>query len=264
VLCLEQVQDAKLLRQAARLLDRENQRLHEKIKALLAENARLRGEDSSAPLQRELAFLQELLAQRNRALFGASSETRLAPAAEAPAALHSPQLGHGPRSQPRLPVVEQLHVLDEADRQSCPKCGQPLETMAGQFEDSEEITVVERQFVVVHHRRQKYRCRCNGHVESAAAPARLATREDRRGHRYSVEFAVEVATQKYLDHRVPRMPNREGRQCCRRDEGRPLGVGVQDQAPNHLRLRGSRVRVVNGEGTARMSASGVGQEDERE
>jgi hypothetical protein len=50
-----------------------------------------------------------------------------------------------------------------------------------------------------------------------------------------------------LDHGVPRMPNREGRQCCGRDEGRPLGVGVQDQAPNPLTLRWSRASVVNGE-----------------
>ena len=49
-----------------------------------------------------------------------------------------------------------------------------------------------------------------------------------------------------LDHGVPRMPNREGRQCCGRDEGRPLGVGVQDQAPNPLTLRWSRASVVNG------------------
>jgi len=68
VLCLEQIQDPELLRQAARLLDRENHRLHEKIKMLLAELARLRGEDSAA-LQHELTFLQELLAQRNQALF---------------------------------------------------------------------------------------------------------------------------------------------------------------------------------------------------
>jgi hypothetical protein len=54
-----------------------------------------------------------------------------------------------------------------------------------------------------------------------------------------------------LDHGVPRMPNREGRQCCRRDEGRPLGVGVQDQAPNPLTLRWSRASVVNGEEKAR-------------
>ena len=49
------------------------------------------------------------------------------------------------------------------------------------------------------------------------------------------------------DHGVPRMPNREGRQCCGRDEGRPLGVGVQDQAPNPLTPRWSRASVVNGE-----------------
>jgi transposase InsO family protein len=54
-----------------------------------------------------------------------------------------------------------------------------------------------------------------------------------------------------LDHGVPRMPNREGRQCCGRDEGRPLGVGVQDQAPNPLTLRWSRASVVNGEDKAR-------------
>jgi transposase len=185
-----------MLRHAALLLDRENH-LHEKIKTLLAENARLRGEEGTG-LQHELAFLQELLAQRNRALFGPSSEKRAAPApAESPAASRPPQTGHGPRAQPRLPLVDNVHELDEADRECCPKCGQPLAPMTGQFEDSEEVTVVERRFVIVRHRRQKYRCRCNGHVETAAAPPRLGAREDARGHRYSVEFAVEVATQKW-------------------------------------------------------------------
>lgn len=35
-----------------------------------------------------------------------------------------------------------------------------------------------------------------------------------------------------------------------RDEGWPLGVGLQDQAPNHLELRRSRVGVVSVEGKA--------------
>ena len=86
-----------MLRHAALLLDRENQRLHEKIKTLLAENARLRGEDSTI-LQHELAFLQELLAQRNRALFGSSSEKRPAgPTAEPGAA------GRPARAAPTAP-----------------------------------------------------------------------------------------------------------------------------------------------------------------
>lgn len=213
MLSLEQIQDPELLRQAARLLDRENHRLHEKIKSLLAELARLRGDDG-AQLQRELTFLQELLAQRNQALFGPSSEKRPAPAVESSVAPRAPHPGHGPRVQPRLPIVEQIHELDEADRQCCPQCGQPLDTMANQFEESDEVTVLERRFVVVRHRRQKYRCRCNGHVETAAAPPRLATREEARGHHYAPEFAVEVAIQKYLDHlpleRQVRIMRREG------------------------------------------------------
>jgi putative transposase len=62
-----------------------------------------------------------------------------------------------------------------------------------------------------------------------------------------VERVIGSIRRECLDHGVPRMPNREGRQCCGRDEGRPLGVGVQDQAPNPLTLRWSRASVVNGE-----------------
>ena len=66
-----------------------------------------------------------------------------------------------------------------------------------------------------------------------------------------VERMIGSIRRECLDHGVPRMPNREGRQCCGRDEGRPLGVGVQDQAPNPLTLRWSRASVVNGEEKAR-------------
>jgi len=33
--------------------------------------------------------------------------------------------------------------------------------------------------------------------------------------------------------------------CCVRDEGRSLGIGVQDQVPNHLKLLGSKALVVS-------------------
>ena len=131
-------------------------------------------------------------------------------------------------------------MLDEADRQCCPKCGQPLAEMAGQFGDAEEITVVERRFVVVRHRRQKYRCRCNGHVETAATPPRLGAREDARGHRYSVEFAVEVATQKYLDHlpleRQVRIMRREGLETDSQTLWDQLNALALVLAPSHVAL----------------------------
>src|SRR5207247_1350296 len=55
---------------------------------------------------------------------------------------------------------------------------------------------------------------CNGCVETAPGPLRLAARPDARGRRYSREFAVEVAVNKYLDHlpleRQARVMSREG------------------------------------------------------
>src|SRR5215813_7807996 len=96
----------------------------------------------------------------------------------------------------------------------CPQCGGTLQEMKGQTEDSEEITVVERQFVIVKHQRKKYRCACNGCVDTAPGPLRLAARPDARGHRYAPAFAVEVAIDKYLDHlpleRQARRMRREG------------------------------------------------------
>jgi transposase len=211
VLALDEIRDPELLRQVAVLLERENEKLHARIQTLTAELARLRG-DTGALAQRELEFLKELLAQRERALFGASSERRPhPPAAEPPPPAR--RRGHGPTAQPSLPTVEVVHELAAAD-QICPQCGGTLMEMPGQTEDAEEITVVERRFVLVTHRRKKYRCRCNGCVETAPGPLRLTARPDVRGRRYSPEFAVEVAVNKYLDHapleRQARVMSREG------------------------------------------------------
>ena len=64
-----------VLRQAAVLLDNENQRLHKRVQALLTELAQVKGQ-TPAELQQELIALQELLAQREHALFGKKSERR--------------------------------------------------------------------------------------------------------------------------------------------------------------------------------------------
>ena len=213
MLRIEQIEDKDALKQAALLLDRENQRLHRKVIELTQEIARLKGTDASTA-QLQLAFLKELLAKREQALFGDKSERRIGgddrPAEDT---IPAPRTGHGPKPQPRLPVVERVHVLDDAD-QACPKCGGTLTEIPGQTEDSEEITVVERGFVLVQNKRQKYRCACNGCIETAPGPPKLTTRSDRRGRRYSIEFAVEVAVGKYLDHlpleRQVKIMRREG------------------------------------------------------
>lgn len=215
MLRIEQIEDHDTLRQAAILLDRENRKLHQKVLELTEEIARLNGKDASAA-QLQLAFLKELLASREKALFGDKSERRSREddaAAASGSEEKTKQRGHGPKRQPNLPIVEREHSLDEAD-QACPKCGGTLAEIPGQTEDSEEITVVERSFVLVKNRRKKYRCACNGCIETAPAPPKLTTRSDGRGRRYSIEFAVEVAVGKYLDHlpleRQVRIMRREG------------------------------------------------------
>ena len=104
MLRIEQITDNDTLRQAALLLDRENRRLHDKIRELVEEIARLKGQDASAA-QLQLEFLKELLARREHALFGDKSERRGRQADEAtsdPAS--SPRSGHGPDA-PRPPPL---------------------------------------------------------------------------------------------------------------------------------------------------------------
>ena len=105
-----------------------------------------------------------------------------------------PRSGHGPKSQPKLPVEEVTHTLNEDDRK-CSIRGEALTEMGDQAEESEEITVVGVEYKILKHPRQKYRCRCNELVVTAPGPARLIP-----GGRYSIDFAVHVAENKYLDH----------------------------------------------------------------
>jgi len=142
----------------------------------------------------ELELLKEQLAAMQRQVFGESSERRPVDKKIDDEKPDTPRRGHGPKSQPNLPVEEVTHTLEEKER-TCAICGETLTEMGDQAEESEEITVVGVEYRILKHRRQKYRCRCNEQVMTAPGPAKLIP-----GGRYSVDFAVHVAEQKYLDH----------------------------------------------------------------
>jgi transposase len=182
VIKVDQVHDPEKLRSVVVLLDREVERLRQQIRDLTFENARLRGETAA---QVDFGFPAAALARLLAAGPEAGSPTRPP---------RPPQPGHGPHPQALLPVVEQRHELPESER-ACKVCGGQLEPMAGQTEDAEEITVEDRSYELKIHRRQKYRCACNGNVATAPGPPKLIA-----GGRYSPEFAVHVAVQKYGDH----------------------------------------------------------------
>ena len=51
---------------------------------------------------------------------------------------------------------------------------------------------------------------------------------------------------------------------CLTDEGRPLGVGLQERIPNHLRRLWSKAMVVSAEGKgSATTGSGIRQEEDR-
>lgn len=185
--------DIERLRQAAQLLQAENDRLHHRLIKLTEELSQARGDDADR-LQLELQLLKEQLQQRNQALFGTSSEKRNRSVKDSEEESAKPLPGHGPRPQPSLPIDEVFFELDEADRM-CPKCGGDLTEMAGQFEEADVVDVVSREFRIKREKRQKYVCSCGECIETA-----LGSDKPIKGGRYSLAFAATVARDKYEDH----------------------------------------------------------------
>ena len=188
---LERVRDIELLRQVAKIQDAELRRVHTKLK----ETIRIVGlQTGKTPeqIEAELQQADEEHAESTRRMYGGGSERRPRQR-EKPEKPKAQQKGHGPKAQPELIVEEQVHELDAAD-ETCPDCGGHLEVWKGQFEESEEIDVVEIQYVLKKHKRQKYRCDC-GHIETALGPDKLIP-----GGRFSPRFAPHVAVNKFSDH----------------------------------------------------------------
>jgi transposase len=195
---LTQERDVDTLRQVSLLLDREVQRLITKNLQLTTELARLRG----VPDPEHLALAElRALEQRRAAVLTPAPSTSPSPSRPA-------HPGHGPRSQPALPILEIRHELP-ADQRACPACGGMLTEMTGQVEETDRISAVKLTYQVEHHVRQKYRCACNGAVVTAPGPAQVIA-----GGRYAPAFGVAVAVAKYADHlpleRQVRMMAREG------------------------------------------------------
>jgi transposase len=191
-----QIDDLDTAREVTRLLEQEVARLSAKLAELTKELAKLRGQDGSRQLEIELTKLREQNALLRNRLFGRSSEKRGGPG-DGAASSHEDeekQPGHGPRPQPALPEITERHDL-ETERAACKLCGEAVNEWPEQFEESEEITVIARRFVLVRHQRQKGRCGCYATIVTAPAPPKLIS-----GGRYSIEFAVDVAVSKYLDH----------------------------------------------------------------
>ena len=189
---LEQLTERETLLRAAKLLEAENLVMAKMIAKLKKRLAVLEGTEA-VQIKLQIDDLEADLAQARKKLFGESTERRKKPTEEISEDQPKKQTGHGRREQPNLDVVERVHVQGDLD--SCLVCGGETKEWSGQFEESEEIDIIERRFVVTKHKRQKYRCNCGSCIQTAPGPVKLFD-----GARYSVGFAVHVAMAKYTDH----------------------------------------------------------------
>lgn len=188
MLDIEHESDIERLRQLALLQKSQLERLVAMLARKCAELQKLKGGEDELQLtlklledaQKQVAQAEQLARPRGgRGERDTSSE---------------PQRGHGPTEQLELEQVQLLCELDDADR-ACPQCGDQLQPLAGQFEISEMIDVVEVKYQLVQVERQKYVCKCGSAVETAPGPERAIA-----GGRYSLRFALKVAYDKYVAH----------------------------------------------------------------
>lgn len=183
---IDREQDIEELRRIAQAQQAQIQILLDAIAKQNKELAKYRGGNRDAQLT--LKMLHELQAKAK------ASQEALARAEAAQPKEKKPRASSGPTEQPRLPIVEAVFHLDDADR-TCPSCGGGLSPMKGQFDESDLIDVVEVEYRVVKVKQQKYVCRCGGCVETAPGPDRALP-----GSRYSLPFAIKVVLDKWLDH----------------------------------------------------------------
>lgn len=124
---LEREQDIEELRRVALAQHAQLKLLMELVEKQRRELGRTRGKQAG-DFQLTLKMLAELQAKAK------ATQTKLADADAKKRAEPKPRSSTGPTEQPRLPVIEQVFTLDDADR-ACPSCGGELRAMKDQFDE---------------------------------------------------------------------------------------------------------------------------------
>lgn len=217
MLAVVNVKREKDVEQLRRIALAQQTQIEHLLKVLAAQSRRIDAlTGQSGELQQSLALLQEMAAHPPKAEGSAgepgagegSGDASNDPSTDNAAGGRKPRTKSGPSEQPRLPSIARYFDLDDADK-VCTCCGGVLQEWEGQFESSEMIDVAEVRYELVQVMLRKYRCACGGCVETAPGPERAV-----EGGRYSLDFAIKVAIDKYLDHlplsRQARIMDRHG------------------------------------------------------
>ncbi len=108
---------------------------------------------------------------------------------------------------PDAPLIERHITLDVLP--SCNCCGTQMRD-TGMTEDSEYLTVIPKQYLVIRQMRHKYGCgKCHGDIKTTPVPPKII-----EGGSYSDEMVIDVSMAKYCDlvpmERYATIAGREG------------------------------------------------------
>lgn len=180
-----------VLRQKARILESENERLSEKVSELLREVLALKGMTPTA-IDLNLPGLVEQAAGKPATTTTAKSERR--PRDGESAAKKSKKPGHGPTEQPELEIKEETFTIDEADK-VCGVCGKDLESWEGKDDVVDMVERIPAKWIIRRCILEKCRCPDGCCIVTADGPKKLIS-----GGRYSLGVALQSSIEKFSFH----------------------------------------------------------------
>ena len=193
---------------------------NQQLRAQVAEQAaRIRGLEHKVQVQAvRIAELEEQLGLAQKARFGASSERTQRVRVSAPRTSKptKERVLKPSERYPDLPVEEV--ILDFPETPDCQACGKKM-TSTEMFEESEQLHVIPKRFVIRRKKRKKYRCcSCHGPLQTAPLEPTMTP-----GCVYSDELQIDVVKAKFCDL-VP-----IGRYCTQAER-----LGAQGLPPQSL------------------------------
>lgn len=187
-----------VLRQKARILERENERLSERLTLVLRENLALKGMTPEM-LALNLPGLVEQ-AKGAAATTTTNKSERRAPADETEKTdekdgeKQKGARGHGPTKQPEIKVEPELFKVDDADK-SCTVCGKTMKEWAGKEDVVEVVDRIPARWVIKQCTLEKCRCPDGCSIVTADGPRKLIS-----GGRYTLDVALLSCIDKFVFH----------------------------------------------------------------
>lgn len=164
--------------------------IEQEMGRLVKENYSLRGQVVQ-PNQLEF-ILDDQIASLQDQLYGSKSEKyKKSEKSNEPKGPSKPRVQKPSERYPNVPVKINKVTMDPLPQ--CQSCGEIM-FESGLTEDSQQITVIPKKFEIIETQRVKYKCNCQGCLQTAPVIPRI-----KESSIYSDEMILDVVLSKYCD-----------------------------------------------------------------